>query len=465
MTRIQIEFDNFERQNIDINSAGEFIVRRGLKTIIDLTLFSGAQKEILEVFSIQNPNTLDTWYYLFSSVKSSQQIILFVLDEAGNIIYQKTINTLDSSSPIYCAVINNEILFTSTSFNALYGIIGGGIVEANKVESIDPDQSAIDIPRGIVASWFNRSVIASGNTVFFSDPDAPRTFVGTNVLAVNGTVFGLHVNDSGTLLIVTSSGVFGLPADAAASSTVIGVLQKLSTYSAFGYKTTAFSSGGLFGLSQKGVKRIDVDGEPEILLGKTTQPRFFGTPVVFSDLRFAKLLETRRGLAVSFNSYIAFIDISRSNVSFWTQTGKVVSIIYDDIGNLLLANTTKILTPFSTEDDIATTTVRGLFIGEVETPSDASPTVRYVTTEADGYGTQYASVRGKGKQATTPQYGDLYDVALWTTGVANAAQLRSRRHLFSERTDDAAFEIGVDGCYNKIGNASFEVFGSGKKRP
>lgn len=464
-----MDLSNFEKHNIEV-LRGELKARAGWRRMV-----SGLGS-IIYGFSIESPNTTEVYHYIVSQETNGDGYI-GVYEEDFNLLYTFNLGKIPEDAPIYYGVQNRQILINSPSLNfPLYGVVGGGLTIAVKQESINPDTTAINIPRGIICSFGDRFCIAQDSILFFNDPGVePRTFTGENTIALPSTIYHIEQTDDGFLAAFCASGIYLIPKDALGQGQdVVGFISTIPGFEAIDYRCAASGNGITVGLVKDGVALIQ-DQMKLFPIEAYHAKRYFTEYVLPEDFRFGKVHKTANGFLVAYADHAVVLDI-KNQYSSWVYNdanNSVMAVLKTRDGeDLYLLDDGTVAYPKGTRDDYnATNDVDGYAAGDLDTDPQLSPMVRYVTTSSDNSNyPQFAYVRGRaaaGSTKYTPGYGILIGTDVWSNVAPNLyeRELRSVRHSFAVRTDMISIEVGAIGSGRTIGDVDVETKPSGPTRP
>jgi hypothetical protein len=332
------------------------------------------------------------------------------------------------------------VLICSPDMPTLYGLVGSGLVLATKVASDNPNTTALPIPRGIAATICNRAVIAEGSTLYISDPTAItggtiRTFVGQNVNARPGVIFGVHEGAGGALVAVTSAGVYVLDSAAFAVGVVgsNGADWRLANHhQSYSYDSSCAVRGRIYALTQRGYALVDVENDEEALLDDPLQPRFYGPRVSSSDWRAARLYPGDDGPLVGYGGRLNVANLTDGLKSWWdsdvSADFSVCGVLRDQDGGLMLLSADGVYQIGGNFDGLFTTgvsgsTTRAVLAGPVPSPPQINQTLRSATWRVGvgGDGEVTFAVRGQQVVSGTPpadSRGVVVEVNSWgDTGI------------------------------------------------
>jgi hypothetical protein len=190
----------------------------------------------------------------------------------------------------YGIVNVSELFISSPQFRfSLYGLIGGGVGPAQKVGSIYTGATAVDIPAGLCAAFGNRIVLATGNVLLFSDPQAPRTFVALNQIGVAGTITSLVTGTDG-LYVATTQGVYVMPIDALAQGQDVSAVFSTSTaYQSFSWDNIAVSQSSIAALDSTAIVPLGAGLKGTPVQDPEINRRYLTPNLVLQDLRYYRL--------------------------------------------------------------------------------------------------------------------------------------------------------------------------------
>jgi hypothetical protein len=433
-------------------------------------------------FSIESASTSEVWHYLFEQHSTSLEVTLRVFTEEWVEMFNLPMGVLPKNPVISWGQNTGQLMVHSPAFSsALWGIPGGGLISAVKQDSINPDTTAIDIPRGHISSFGDRFAIAQGNVIYFNDPPGAansyevRTFVGlSNAIALPGAVFDLIQGPDGALYIFTSAGVFTLPADATGQGqSVAGWLQKIPGIETVQSGNACAIASGVAVLQRDHVVLLPT-GRVIPITNRSTRYIYSGV-VRVDDLRIGgRLLQTDSGFAVSFPGFREFmfhVDLNGPEpfVSAWTTNGTLViepvATLQGRDGETLYVMPNQVARPFvrytanTSVDDVI-----GVASGAVQMPADAGPVIRRMFAVADNLNGIIAGLVDDGYNNTTvpaKTTDAIIGTGLW--GTANVFQRKQKnvRMNFNVRASQPQVQVLVQGSHRTIG-ASIELEAAGQ---
>lgn len=492
---IRIDASGWAKRNLWPLQNGELAVRPGLRSEFDgSTSLSG--RRVVDGFSVLDPVTGDAWFYLIHYATSgAADVKINVYDENWTLFQEYSTGSDAIPEVVTHAEVLDFITISSPSFPTVFGLVGGGLIKAEKQDSVNSFLTALDVPAGICTAWASsRVVIARGSSLFISDPVTatggdPRTFVAENQVYLEAPIYGLHTTAGGALVACTARGVYALSEQAAASGQVpVGDWQKLSDHQTTRFKTTASVNGRLWGITQKGIQLIDTEGATEVALDDPEVSPTSVAPIRNSDYRRnCELLPGLSGPIVAYRDEGAWmmVDDSTGIRSWWTGSygdpiAKLVGVAQHATGDQLLifseyertSDDSAVCRVWGNQDTGAAvvsslsgvTEVRGYLIGRTPSPVDGSPVIRQCFAGTDGT-TSYFYIRGDGGSVTVTHPFLVGTTAKWNASRDNEdPEIRSARHHFAERTDDIAMVVGTGPQRTRIStDIAIEIRGPGRR--
>ncbi len=523
---MKVNTSNFDLRNMAINKANELAVRLGLQRQADFWAQTGSASDAsldfqaLAAFSVKSQFVDDICVYVMGRNWVDDNMYMYIYDETIEFSNRKQVIPLGKKqdiSDVTHAVVNGQLVVSGPEIPTLWGYTGSGMIIAKKQDSANTAVETIDVPRGICVSWTDRCVIASGEALFISDPYAPRTYTAQGIVPMPGFVYGLHVGANGDLIAVTSDGVYALNPQASAQGTaVVGSIQKLSSYRASDYKCSVVGPDGIYGLTERGIARIDIDQIEDIKLSDKTYVRSLTQMIDFPDYRVGQIHRLQKGIAVTvtdidsdadgdFTSGMCVIDLSSGLKSWWTMRGiwRMVDTITSREGDDFFvmqqedrggsSRSRSSVFNFETIDGDWQGTVGGQDVGRlnayvsgvIASDLETSPVVRYVyTSSSAGGSTMSCAVRGQKfkRNGSLQEYpvsanGVVIGTDLWqknsnvapggqgsftsTTPRYKTCELQRIRFDFAKKTNDISLEVGVQGAGSRIRILNMTVAGYG----
>ena len=511
---MQVDIGTFDLRNIDMNHSGELAVRPGAWLMANAlspnsTAGTETQFDARRALAVKSQFVDDIQVYVIGNSKHNGNLWLQVLDETLNYKNRKQVINLGKAREVRAlthAVVNGQLIISGPDMPTLWGYTGSGLIFANKQESINVTTETLSMPNGICASWAGRCVIAKGEALFISDPLAPRTYTAGGIVTLPGICYGLHVSPQGSLIAVTSNGVFSLSSQAAAQGqAIVGSLQKLSNYRASDYNCSCLTPKGLYGLTERGIARIDVDGSEDIILSDGSYVRALTDMISFPNYRVGEIFETQRGLCVSmgtldddsdgqFAGGLCMVDFNSNTKAWWTTRGmtRIRSIFKSREGkDVFLFEGTTGAAPFEPKTHIVTFDrmgknydadpnplnefpVSGYVSGLVPTSLETSPVVRHVWLSSNNGGQkvscavrgEYIKNNGTLQEATTTANGVVIGSQDWASSMTDTrryktAELSRTRFSFAKKTNDISLEAGAEGSTSRLRVLNMDVAGYG----
>ncbi len=485
----------WDKRNVEMSNSKELVVRQKFKTIDTVTGLDGT-KYVVGSFTVRNGRTDDIFHYVMLAGTG--------LDEASDIpsinVYSEDFTLLFTFSygsegvsgfippKVSFAVVEDELLICCPGLPPVWGIVGAGLRIATLDTPTNQNTASLDIfPRGHCISWAGRAIICDGIGLYFSDALNPRAYTGANFINPPGEyVYDMHVNAGGSLILVTSAGVYSLPEDASYSGIggiVLPVWSKLTDYGSVGYEKSTSYKGRVWGLTQRGVGLIDAKEPSEVSLSEKVGSRFNYGRIDFPDYRIGRLFAYSDGLIIAMGKFACFFDIINSLVSWYHITPGNYNNMVDIRGILKDHDGTDIFVqrgvatfkngdngePISGGNDLL-----AVIGGRVNQPAKASPVVREVTFKTNStFKPYYIAVNNKQKTSSTGKtatQSPTIGTASWSSTAdadkISSEAMKSYEENFSIRGDEIFIEIGIGGHPAIIPDEVDVVFkGPGKERP
>lgn len=428
-------------------------------------------------FSVKNDRAEETWHYVFDvKTTGAKDLRLHVMDGAFNVFQTMNLGADVDPRAITHAQVFNHLVIASPDIPTLWGQIGVGMTYADSVAS-DSGSDVVEIPRGICSSWNNRIVICDGRIMYVSDPVAlgggdVRSFIGENANQRPGIIYGVHEGAHGMIVVVTSSGVFGLDSAAAA----VGVVGSngsnwriLSHNPATSHASSCVVRGRVFGMTQNGFALIDTENDSEQNLSELDVSRAYGPRIFDPDWRDVRMFAGDYGPLVghSDQSAIFAFDVMTGFGSWWTSDYAPIlrGTLRDTDGDqlLLCENGVYRLTGDFDGDILLSSGLsvqpKGGFVGALQAIPSKNRDVKDVFAAAatGGAGEIAIALRGSA-HATTPivdPEGFVIGTDSWTTDKrATSTPMADVRIKFgsedAQPTREPSLEIMVDGCLTRI---------------
>lgn len=446
--KFDIDLNTFDRVNLYPLASGEMAIRPGFRKLFELPSTS----KIITSKSIKHPYSQEVWHYIvdYSTVDGT---VIRVLDECFQEV--QTFDTGAGTEPLAASInaFSDQVLVTSPSFATVWGWMGDSLTTATPKDSVNElNTPAIPIPSGISTVWGSRLVVGSGAGLFISDPLEPRTFVGNNVLVGDwaSEIFGLHVTDQGALIVVSDSGVYALPEDAAASQVVFGNWSKLTDFNALDYSDTAICRGELWGLTRRGLRRL-VPSSEELRISEMRIPRRHVPRAHVDDYREATIVGGQDGPLLSVSNRLFVMDLSQQHSSWWVipnEAGfQLRGTLLDSRGMELLVGERAVWRIMGNFDGDRPATaeepelVVGGFAGVVPQPAGSQLKVRKVRFGADGVGDIRVTVRAETDSVTPLRNGVIIGTASWDVGAYEDSDIETTETSHSVRCQEISLEL------------------------
>ena len=480
---IRIDCSGWAKRNLWPLPSGELAVRPGLRVEFDGSA-SLSGRTIAAGFSVIDPVTGNAWFYIVHHADGGSVGNTKINVYSDDWVLFQEYDTGSDAIPevVTHAEVLDFITIASPSFPTAFGLVGGGLIRAEKQDSLNSFLTSLDVPAGISTAWAgSRVVIARGSSLFISDPVTatggdPRTFVAENQVTLEAPIYGLHTTAGGALVACTARGVYALSEQAAASGQVpVGDWQRLSDHEATRFKTTASVNGRLWGLTRKGIRLIDTEGAQEVALDDPDIDVQDIPTIKHNDYRRATtIMAGPDGPVVSSRRQgaVCMVDEHTGIRSWWTNSDtapslNVVGVLQHASGETVLLDdedALRVTGNTDTGEAIADgTDITGYLLGRIPSPVDGSPVIREVTGSTDG-STLAIYIRGAGGEVTVAH---PYDVgtATWAADpTTEDPEMRSARKLFSERTDDFSIVVGTKPQRTRLGTElAVKIAGPGRR--
>lgn len=470
---MNVDVKTWDKRNVWPLPSGQAAVRPALKQVYA----ASAGRTLVGGFSLRCPRTDAVWHCLFDVASTgTPDCKMRLVDD--NFVELQVLATNAAGVPraISYAVVEDQVLITSPDFASIWMLLGGAATRATKKASVNTNTTAIQVPRGLSVGWAGRAVVAGPDALYIGDALEVRSFVAENALSPpGGTIHGLHVAAGGALVVCTSTGVWALPEEAAASGQlVVGVFSKLTDYGCAAYNSTGITHGRLYGLTAKGYRLIDEADSDEVLLDEVVQSRTTtGGRLAFPDYLAGRLLGGVFGPVVAAGSVAHMTDLATGMRSWMVSAEaaypfKPVALLQQPDDAELYVTALGVLRLGGNDEVTGTNAVTAALAGRVVTPPEVSPVLRAVTFESDGPAALTCTLNGASKTSTPAQVAPVVGTSSWDAAglVYREPPMHSQRFLWAERTDDAAVELLVADHPARLGPAADFVFkGPGKRRP
>lgn len=456
--------------------------------------------KIVYAFSIESSITTEVYHYVVYN-----NGVLYCYNEEFQELWRLTISVNssnglpDASSGSFShAVYQNQFVLNSEFLSGpVFGFVGGGVILATKVDSLNPDTTALDLLPGGVAVFGDRFVYSYQNQILISDPEAARTITAANVISFEGKVLDMfQAGPNGNFYVCTTNGIYVLPADGlTGQQSYAGFISHIRDYEGTQLRNMAYSKGTIFGLVDNGV--WDVNNSENIELVKNRRSRYISKAVGnFIDMRYGRIFSYENGFIISVGNTSLLVDIV-NKFSTWitTATSNYTQMVEDSIvgvlktrdgksifasptaiwefsGNIAINDSLNMYTNPNCDYNYSGSNVIGIACKQLETPPDASPVIREMTVSADNHNFSIKTYI-KNSIISTTTLGALGGVIIGTSLWDNSGSIyfkernmRSSRHKRAVRGDSLDIEVGVEGALSRLNsNVTIVLNGQGNDRP
>ena len=488
-----VDVSGWGKRNLWQSPSGQMIVRNGLRKIHSPE--SGYR--YVGGFTERCERTGETFHFLVDMRTTKPYgVRIHVMDAAFSIFQTFQTGAEVEPQAVTRGVVFNEIMIgLGPDIPLVWGRLGVGLTWAVAQDSVSGSSKIDPLPRGIVTSWNTRIVVGDGRKLYVSDPVALgggtiRSFIGANVNQRPGIVYGLHEGAGGMLVVVTSSGVYGL--DSAASA--VGVVgsngadwRMLNHITASSYLSSNVVRGRVFGLTQGGFSLIDVESDSERVLSDLEMVRGNNDRIFMRDWRLARIFGGELGpvFGHSDQQAIGMFDMISGTMSWWTHGDPDVEIklrgtLQDIDGDqLLLCEAGVFRLDGDFDGDVALSSVAtydqpwgGFFGKEPVIPSQNRDVREVYMAAANGGRSQRITLRGDSETATADadpegltigtDVWDDPDSRLTTTPMSDVRVVFGQSAAFPGREMD--LEVEAQGCGVRICPAIDVADANGAKR-
>ncbi|HJZ06416.1 MAG TPA: hypothetical protein VJ327_11300 [Patescibacteria group bacterium] len=463
-----MQLNDFELHNMQLDQ-GQLAVRDGWRRVV-----SGLG-DITYGFSIESPNTSEVYHYLVKRSADGDGYIQ-AYEEDFNSLYQLSIGKIPVDCPIYYGVQNRQLLINSPYMNyPVYGIVGGGLTQAIKTDSINLDTTTLNIPTGIMCQFGDRFCVAQGSILYFNDPGIdPRSFTAENAISLPSQVYHLEQTSEGMLAVFCATGIYTLPKDALGQGqNVVGFIGTEPGYEAIDFRCAASGNGVTIGLVHDGIA-VAQQGMELFPLKAYHQKRYFTDYVAPEDFRGGRAYKTINGFIISYTHHNLLIDIKNQYISWNYNDSRTTirgTLRTQDGHDLFIMSDGSVAYPRGTADDYNSNDVDGYACGVLATTPANSTMIRSATLTADNVGRANSIyIRGRGTTSSTLYtvgHGIVIGSDYWSAddGYRLAdREIRSTRHQFNIRTDYVSLEVGIKGSNRQLNDISIVTKPSGVNR-
>lgn len=430
-----VSCSGWDHRNTQVLSSGERCVRESFESLTTGTFHGG--------FSVADPKTNIVWHYIVETL--SGEVVIRVRDTGFNVLFGLSLGTSVIPREVTHAIVGDEILICSPDFPPVWGLLGSGLIFAEKQDSVNPTTTAVDIVRGICVAWGGRAVLTDGEALYFSDALYPRTFVVENIVDPPGDrIMAMHVNAGGALILVTSNGVWAIGEDAAAGGQlVVGAYSKLSDYRAHNHRCSCSINGRILGLVPQGYKYVDQATDDAASISEKVLPRTSGSRVHFENYQHtAVMFSSHKGPLISVPGFLYFVDTGAKHSSWWStpSTAMLVGMLRDQDGTPLFVFPDRIVRPCGNVTTLEST-VAAHVAGRVAMPPDTAPVLRQADVESTADTTFMMTLLGSSKSSVPDAVAPIVGTSSWGSGTYQDVPRRSRRFNWAVRSHDLAMEL------------------------
>lgn len=469
-----IPIGKWDMRNIWPLPSNELAVRQGFTNPLSTFSSTYSGDKIISGFTVKNPRTDMVYHYFVIDDQDASGLYLCVADENWNEIQRITLPVINIANNndfqhfgLTYALVEDELLISSPLMPTYWCVVGGPVILAVKVESVNINFTALNIPNGISIGWAGRSVIASPDgTMWFSDALFPRTFVGQNAInPPGGSIYGLHVNAGGALIVCTSTGVYALPEDASATGQiVIGVFSKLSDYQCIQYDTTCVCKGRVFGLTEKGYALIDTQTVEETELDDMFGNRSLDGRIHFSNYKLGRIYGGAEGPIVTIGGFSNFTHLSSKFKSWWTYGERQLNIVglgqNDDGEQFYMTRGGPLYKNMDNDESVA-----GKIFGKYELAASSNSVIRRVIFKTNGSVSRSVRINGVAVGDNVTAVAPVMGTDSWGVGVYREDEIITCCTDWAVRTNNIAVELSLTGFGAIVPTYVDIVFkGPGKKR-
>lgn len=469
-----IPIAKWDMRNVWPLPSNELAVRQGFTKPLSYSFSTSvfAAMTIVSGFSVKNPRTDMVYHYLLTNT-SGTALALYIADEDWNSIQAITLPLNSATADTFphigfsYALVEDEILVTSPFFASYWGIVGGPLIVASKIASVNPDTTALNVPKGISVGWAGRAVVGSPDgSMWFSDALFPRTYVGFNAInPPGGSIYGLHVNAGGALIVCTSTGVYSLPEDASATGQiVVGIFSKLSDYACIQYDTTCVCKGRVFGLTERGYALIDTQTSEETELDDKFGNHSNDGRMHFANYKLGRIYGGNDGPIVTISGYSNFTHLSFGFKSWWTYGERqldITGLCSNDDGEQFYLTRAAPLFKCADADEIPVSTV----FGRYDMSAQANPVIRRVIFRTNAGLTRKVKINGVTVTDVVTAVAPVCGTDSWGSGVYREDEILTCVTDWAVRTNNVAVELTFTGYGAMIPTYVDVVFrGPGKRR-
>jgi hypothetical protein len=456
----------------------------------------GTAQQIISGFTVESANTGAIYHYIFA-IDGYATATQYLYDVEMQCLGAFEIGRISSQDPFSYAVNYNQIIVNSPGLPfPLWGFIGGTLVRAQTVPSMNPDTQALTLFPGLVCSFADRFVWAYKNQIIVNDPGLePRTITAPNSVSFGGQVLDMFQSGSGgNLVIVCTDAVYQIPPDALTGYQLQSVVGKITGYQGVGRLNAATARGTVAGLVRGGM--INIGDMSVTELTKYRRRRRLTAPVgpgVAGDYRTGYIFGADEGYYINCANRICMVDLDGQVVSWIYPSGEdlgepysgdqvfnLVGLLKNSDGRTIFLTSTAAIdmwgnidlgqTPTVAEPDLTEATPSGALCKMVPAMPEDSPVLREITAGSDRAGFEIGSYcRGSLSSVSVPapQGSVIIGTTEWgATFRLVEKEMRSRRMQRAVRGDAPDMEIRWTGGRVGIYPVAEIVFkGWGNRRP
>lgn len=466
MEVLTVDLSPWAKKNMALSPEGDLQVRPGAHRVFDF----GAL-DVVGGFSIFDQRTQSSWHYVF--YLDGGVLYLRIYDENWGVIQRLEIPADRRPRDITHAVINEvgQLFISSPDFATLWGMVGGGVRVATKVTSAT-GLTSIEVPKGLVAAWANRIVVADGNLLYVSesvgiDNGDGRAFVPQNILTVDAPIIGLHAGQDDLLVIVTTDGVWGLPGEASSTEIIArseGRLFRMQDYDGVTYRSTCEVRNKVYGLTRAGFRRLDVIDSPEIRISDPVVSSRQFSRVSYEDYRQFEMISGPDGPIITTEGLDQFLytDIEEGFLSWWALSENHIQGILRraDGRALYLTGVHAHLMDGNFDADYDSTIeddVVGTILVKSPVPPAASGVARRFFVHTDSHRQVSFACRHEAYTSSPPNQLDVLRIGVgdWDDVDVDMLEpaMQTVRCDMQVRTDDIALEVTIRGAGRRLGRA------------
>jgi hypothetical protein len=452
--------------------SGQLRTRLGWRTIHTFTA-----EDAIDAFSVESPSTTEVWHYI--ALNGASTATLRVLDEQCDQLFTYPLgSSIAPDAVVGYSVQFNQMMIGSSAFSSpIYGLPGGGLTQAVKTTSENPDTTSLDLLPGRIFSFGDRVGVAFTSSLYFCDPgvNGLRAFVAENNVALNGTIYDVVQASEGALYVATSDEVVRMASDALGKGQLVaGFIETIPGLWATRPRNMVAVRGGVVLLAKDHLILVRGTQQTVIEIGMRDVRQTFTQLPRPTDLRSsAELYAADDRVFVSFRAdrVCMSVDLSTGHQSWITSEAfdcSLRGVLWSREGEPLFVLSDRIVAEVGNVDD-DNDVITGVAATRIEVPEDESPVVRFVTAGSGNIGQdQGISVNGttSTKVVPTKQTDVVIETSEWAeTGTLSGRSTRTVRHGFHVRSTEPALEVSIEGGDRRFDeNVVVDVIGQGRNR-